>query len=175
MAEGPNTWAAARVSDKSKFVSKILAFALCPSRFVHIVWTSIKAAAPSQVANIDDLCTYFQDSWLNGSFPIQSWIHCGNERPRTNNHVQGWDSKINAVAGKTHPNVFELVELFQSEQGTTEATLQQLAEEEEQEKESGSTKTKTSVLSGSRVSLTMEPLLLSTMYIDRLNKWMGFL
>ena len=43
------------------------------------------------------------------------------------NHVKGWYAKMNRIAGKSHPNIFEVVELFKSEQATTEVTLQQLA------------------------------------------------
>ncbi len=46
------------------------------------------------------------------------------ESPRTNNHVKGWHNKINRAARKSHPNIFEAVELFQSEQAATEVMLQ---------------------------------------------------
>ena len=36
------------------------------------------------------------------------------EGPKTNNHVEGWHNKINRAAGKAHPNIFELVELFKT-------------------------------------------------------------
>ena len=44
-----------------------------------------------------------------------------------NNHVEGWHGKINCVAGKPHPNIFEAVKLFKGEQATTEINMQQLA------------------------------------------------
>ena len=47
--------------------------------------------------------------------------------PRTNKHVEGWHSKINCVAGKPHPNIFEVFELFKGEQSITEINMQQLA------------------------------------------------
>ena len=49
------------------------------------------------------------------------------EGPKTNNHVEGWHKKINHAAGKTHPNIFELVDLFRTEQANTEVSLAQLA------------------------------------------------
>ena len=46
--------------------------------------------------------------------------------PRTNNHVEGWHNKINKIGGKSHPNIYEVVELFKTEQAATEVTLWQL-------------------------------------------------
>ena len=40
--------------------------------------------------------------------------------------MEGWH-KINRAAGKAHPNIFELVELFKTEQANTEVSLAQLA------------------------------------------------
>ena len=49
------------------------------------------------------------------------------EGPKTTNHVEGQHKKINRAAGKAHPNIFELVELFKAEQANTEVSLAQLA------------------------------------------------
>ena len=43
----------------------------------------------------------------------------------TKHHVEGWHNKINRAAGKGHPNIFELVELFKTEQANTEVCLAQ--------------------------------------------------
>ena len=95
-----------------KMVSKI-----CPVILSSPVcrWSAIKSPA-SQVQNIDDLCKYYKDTRLNGSFPIASWNHNATEGQRTNNHVEGWHKKLNVAAGKTQPNVFETIEVFQAEQ-----------------------------------------------------------
>ena len=55
---------------------------------------------------------------------------CGirmSESARTNNHIDGWHSKLKKVVGKAHPNVYEIVEIFKREQGVTEITISQLA------------------------------------------------
>ena len=38
----------------------------------------------------------------------------------TNNHVEGWHSRLKKVVGKVHPNIFEIVEAFKKEQASTE-------------------------------------------------------
>ena len=51
----------------------------------------------------------------------------GLEGPHTNNHAEGWHSKVQKLAGKAHLNIYEAVTLFQSEQATTEVSIMQLA------------------------------------------------
>ena len=41
-------------------------------------------------------------------------------------HVDKWHNKIIRLAGKSHPNIYELVDLFKTEQAATEVTLKQL-------------------------------------------------
>ena len=105
--------------DFAKTVSKMLSLSLCPVHYVRIVWSAIIVDAP-QVANIDDLCEYFENTGLNENFPLPSWNHYSTDGTRMNNHVEGWhktwqDSSV------------ELYELFQVEQAMMEVTLQQLA------------------------------------------------
>ena len=47
--------------------------------------------------------------------------------PQTNNHLKGWDNRLRQIGGKSHPNIFEYVEVFQREQVSTEVSVQHLA------------------------------------------------
>ena len=49
------------------------------------------------------------------------------EGPCTNNNAEVWHSKPWKLPGKAHPNIYEAVTLFQSEQAVTEISLMQLA------------------------------------------------
>ena len=49
------------------------------------------------------------------------------EGPCTNNNAEGWHSKMKKLAAKSHPNTYEPVTLFKSEQAATEVSLMQLA------------------------------------------------
>ena len=42
--------------------------------------------------------------------------------PRTNNNLEGWHSRVKTLAGKAHLNIFEMVELFKTEQSHMEAS-----------------------------------------------------
>ena len=70
--------------------------------------------------NREDFFQYFQNTWLDGSFPIGMWNVYSMEGPRTNNNTEGWHSKLRNLAGKAHPNIYEAVTLFKSEQAATE-------------------------------------------------------
>lgn len=62
-------------------------------------------------------------------FPVCMWNVCALEGPRTNNHAEGWHLKVQnlKLAGKAHPNLYEAVTSFQSEQAATEVNIMQLA------------------------------------------------
>ena len=74
---------------------------------------------------------YFKTTWFDGMFPVCMWNVYALEGPRTNNHAEGWHSKVQKLAGKAHPNIYEAVTLFQSEQIATEVSIMQLAAEGE--------------------------------------------
>ena len=156
------------------FVSKMVALSFCPERFVRVAWMGLKAEAP-EVHRIEELESYFENTWLNGSYPINIWNYYKVDGPCTNNHVEGWHIKINHVAGKPHPNIFEVVELFKGEQATTEINLQQLTS-------GGATSTgrlKKYCLKEKRIVSTIIEKFDSgdyslNEYINSLSKWMDF-
>jgi len=45
--------------------------------------------------------------------------------PRTNNRIEGWHSRLKKVAGKVHPNIFEIVDVLKKEQACTEMKTEQ--------------------------------------------------
>ena len=158
--------------DFKTFVSKMVALAFCDQRFIRVVWTGLKDTAPA-VDGVDDLVEYFERTWLNGSFPARMWNFFEVDGPRTNNHVEGWHAKMNRLAGKSHPNIFEVVELFKTEQATTEVTLQQLAAGGQPV-----VRRKQYRLKDQRIKRIKEKQLAGDYsldeYITSISKWMGF-
>ena len=55
------------------------------------------------------------------------WNHFQNSGPRTNNHLEGWRYRLNRLARKAHPNLFETIELIKNEQASTEVQMIQVA------------------------------------------------
>jgi hypothetical protein len=58
---------------------------------------------------------YFVEQWMEKqNVPIEMWnIH--QHRHRTNNAVEGWNSKLSSIIGKQHPNIFLLVHKLKEE------------------------------------------------------------
>ena len=153
------------------FVSKMVALSFCPKSFVQVVWMGLKAEAP-EVHCIEELESYFENTWLNGSYPIDIWNYHKVDGPRMNNAVEGWHSKINHVACKPHSTIFEVVKLFKEEQATTEIELQELAS-------GGATSTRRKYRKRERRIVTIIEKFDSrdyslNEYINSLSKWMSF-
>ena len=55
------------------------------------------------------------------------WNHFQNSGPRTNNHLKSWHYRLNRLARKAHPNMFETIEHIKNEQASTEVQMIQIA------------------------------------------------
>jgi hypothetical protein len=88
--------------------------AYLPIDKVEEVWLMIMESVP-QNEILTLFLDYFVEQWMeNQNVPIEMWnIH--QYRHRTNNAVEGWNSKLNSIIGKQHPNVFLLVQKLREE------------------------------------------------------------
>ena len=77
------------------FVRKAVALAFVPCAFLRIAWDTIKLEAPDFEA-VDRLTVYFEVNWIQRRGP-QKWNHYHNEEQRTNNHVEGWHSRLQKI------------------------------------------------------------------------------
>lgn len=84
----------------------------CFYHFAQSVWRKVQELGLQLMYNDpQDVSVYFEVNWIQRRGP-QKWNHYHNEEQRTNNHVEGWHSRLNKIVRKAHPNVFELVEVF---------------------------------------------------------------
>ncbi|KAK2192012.1 hypothetical protein NP493_41g06047 [Ridgeia piscesae] len=70
---------------------------------------------------------YFVETWLdeNPKISMDMWnVYTETER-RTNNHVEGWNSRLMKVAGKHHPNIVQFVYALKREQAATQLKVAQ--------------------------------------------------
>ena len=65
---------------------------------------------------LDYLTTIYVDD--DALFSVHVWNQYRPEGPRTNNHVEGYNSKLNKFIAK-HPNIWEFIEKIQSEETNT--------------------------------------------------------
>ena len=108
-----------------RFIQKSAAIAFVPPSFVRVSWNGLKAEMPDN-SKVQNYADYFDETWINGQFRPRMWNYYAHSGPRTNNHLEGWHNRMKRIARKAHPNLYEVLELFQREQAATEVTIQQL-------------------------------------------------
>ena len=97
--------------------------AFCPLTYVRTAWLAIQQSAPN-IPRVDELIDYFSATWINGNFPPIHWNYFNQHQPRTNNHVEGWHSRMKKVISKPHPNIFAWIDYIQREEAVTKAKIQ---------------------------------------------------
>ncbi len=65
------------------------------------------------------LLLYFNAVWFT-TYPISVWNHYETVGPRTNNHVEGFHSKLNKISGR-RPNIYRSINFFKEIE--TETTI----------------------------------------------------
>ncbi|CAF0799060.1 unnamed protein product [Brachionus calyciflorus] len=71
------------------------------------------AAYINFIKTYKNFLTYFEDTWFEGNFESKLWNHAYTIGPRTNNHVEGFHNKLNKWIVKPHPNIYQLISVFQ--------------------------------------------------------------
>lgn len=62
-----------------------------------------------------------------GNYPPSLLNVFKTESARTNNHIEGWHSKLKKVVDKVYQKKYEIVEIFKREQSVTEFSINQSA------------------------------------------------
>ena len=70
----------AKDSALKKFVQKMAATAFCPPPFMQLAWQRTQQEAPTMY-RVDDLVTYFDRTWVNGSYKLSHWNYYDYEGP----------------------------------------------------------------------------------------------
>ena len=107
------------------FIQKSAAIAFVPLNFVRVSWDGLKAEMPDD-ERVESFAIYIDQTWMNGNFRPRMWNYYAHTGPRTNNHLEGWHNRMKRILRKAHPNLYEILELFQREQADTEVAIQQL-------------------------------------------------
>ena len=81
-----------------------------PLTLVEITFNLLVSKKPQSEHGdkFDLFVKYFRSTWFT-LFPPRLWNHHETIGPRTNNHVEGYNNKINLYIDCDHPNVFSLV------------------------------------------------------------------
>ena len=79
-------------------------------------WMALMEVCPTE--EFPQLLMYNMETWLGEDAKISMYmwnVYTETER-RTNNHVEGWNSKFIKVVGKDRPNIFQFVDALKREQ-----------------------------------------------------------
>ncbi|KRX34536.1 hypothetical protein T05_16509, partial [Trichinella murrelli] len=104
-----------------KKVKMLMALAFLP---VHLVPAGFEIINVWTSGQLEALFQYFQQEWLPAT-KIKLWnVH--GVSVRTNNHLEGWHSRMNKRARKHHLGFYQFLQLILDEQGKTETVVRQI-------------------------------------------------
>ena len=102
--------------------------AFVPIEQITTGYSAIQSITP-KIKMCDHFNDYFSNTWIHGQFPIDLWNHFRDERPRTNNFCEGYNSRLRKRAANSHLNIFELIMVLQKEQIHPETLIMQKEDE----------------------------------------------
>ena len=105
-------------ADHRNWFRTLLAMPFVPVPHVKDAFQFVKNTAPD-VPRVREFNDYFDRTWMNVQYPIEMWNFFKYDSLRTNNHVEGYHTRLMRKAGKIHPNIFEVVELFSQEEAAS--------------------------------------------------------
>ncbi|VDH92729.1 Hypothetical predicted protein [Mytilus galloprovincialis] len=106
--------------DLRLLVRRAAVLPLVPPQLVEDVWFTALEDAEEIAINTTAFADYVTEYWVEG-YNRQHWNHFSNEGPRTNNHLEGWHSKLKKHVNHAHPNIYILIEILKKTQANTEA------------------------------------------------------
>ncbi|KRX51971.1 hypothetical protein T09_1239 [Trichinella sp. T9] len=99
----------------------LMALAFFP---VHLVPAGFEIINVGTSSQLEALFQYFQQEWLQAT-KIKLWnVH--GVSVWTNNHLEGWHSRMNKRARKHHLGFYQFLQLILDEQGKTETVVRQI-------------------------------------------------
>ena len=107
-----------------RFIRKLMALAFVPIVSLRPAFIALSLdPVVARIPGIAPLLVYYEQTCLNGDFPIQMW-NVFSQSIRTNNRVERWHHKLNRAIGQSNPNTHELISVLKKEQTITEEILQ---------------------------------------------------
>ena len=85
-------------------------------------WLAFMCECPIDVhPQLENFNDYFVETWLadDAKIPVGIRNVYGEDQKRTNNNVEGCNSKFSKLVRKHHPNMFEFVDAIRKEQAVT--------------------------------------------------------
>ena len=112
-------------NDFRKWMRAHGALALIPLTLVGNLKQQLHHEFPD-VPDIENFMDYFDQQWM-ATWPPSIWNHYNKNGPRTNNHLEGFHSKLNKHFTSAHPNIFLFLDTIVSFQSSYTLKIQQVA------------------------------------------------
>uniref|UniRef100_A0A915J8B3 Transposase n=1 Tax=Romanomermis culicivorax TaxID=13658 RepID=A0A915J8B3_ROMCU len=83
-----------------EWIRCLKALAFLPESLVLTAFNAILRNPPAYDDgnnHLMDFRNYFENTWLNGRFPIKLWNQWENDSPRTTNHAEGYHNRLNLM------------------------------------------------------------------------------
>lgn len=106
-----------------KVVELISAIPLIPIEEINTAWVYIKTLYPSRETDVLAFFEYFESTWLENNqsmFNRKIWSHFNNYEARTNNAAEGFNSRLSRRLNKTHPSIYEVLNILKQIQVVNE-------------------------------------------------------
>ena len=115
------------LSQVRRWFKRFVALCLLPPALIDEVAMLTMESSPDLPAVIA-FQEYYVTTYLDddATFPRGIWNHWDTYGPRTTNHVEGWNSKLNRAVGYPHPNIYVLVEILRTFQDEMEDDLEEI-------------------------------------------------
>lgn len=96
--------------DVARTVRRCAALVHIPPQHIDDAWLTIMEDAPKDNVKLSEFLDYFVEQWLENRTITRNIWNVHEQRHRTNNAVEGWNSKLNTLVGRKAPNIFFLIE-----------------------------------------------------------------
>ena len=104
--------------------SKISLRAVVPLDQFDEAYSIVKLCQPTDVS-VKPILTYFENTWIYGSFPVADWNYFGVYADRTNNNVEALDKLVNSKLKSSHPTLYKFIDFIKSEENRMQISLYQ--------------------------------------------------
>jgi len=115
----------------NQMVRRCSALPLVNINEIDEVWETIFNDSPTSDNDCIRFLDYVVNTWVDdvdSLFHRSLWSHSENFGVRTNNHLEGWHNRLNRLIPRCHPNVFQLISIFQSEQQKRDVMMKRILE-----------------------------------------------